>query len=204
MLQEETICGLVLAAGLSRRMGEFKPLLPFRGKTLIENTIDSILSSGAHQVVVVTGHRADELETILSEKYEGRVILTRNREFSTTDMLHSIQIGCQAMPECDAFFLLPGDMPVVEPATFQKVLAQRDGTLGVIFPTLDGYRKHPPLVDYRLIPQILGFQGEGGLRRFWQEQEALISTVAVDDVGVWMDLDTQEDYKKCKEKYEKN
>ena len=204
MLQEETICGLVLAAGLSRRMGDFKPLLPFRGKTLIENTIDSILSSGAHQVVVVTGHRADELEAILSEKYEGRVILTRNCEFSTTDMLHSIQIGCQAMPECDAFFLLPGDMPVVESATFRKVLAQRDGTLGVIFPTLDGYRKHPPLVDYRLIPQILGFHGDGGLRRFWQEQEALITTVAVDDAGVWMDLDTQEDYKKCKEKYEKN
>ena len=204
MLQVETICGLVLAAGLSRRMGEFKPLLPFRGKTLIENTIDSILSSGAHQVVVVTGHRADELEAVLREKYEGRVILTRNREFSTTDMLHSIQIGCAAMPECDAFFLLPGDMPVVEPITFQKVLAQRDGTLGVIFPTLDGFRKHPPLVDYRLIPQILGFHGEGGLRRFWQEQEHLIRTVAVDDAGVWMDLDTQEDYKKCKEKYEKN
>ena len=204
MLQEETICGLVLAAGLSRRMGEFKPLLPFRGKTLIENTIDSILSSGAHQVVVVTGHRADELEAVLGEKYEGRVILTRNHEFATTDMLHSIQIGCKAMPECDAFFLLPGDMPVVEPATFRKMLLQRDGTLGVIFPTLDGYRKHPPLVDYRLIPQILGFHGEGGLRQFWREQEALISTVAVDDAGVWMDLDTQEDYEKCKEKYEKN
>ena len=204
MLQEETICGLVLAAGLSRRMGDFKPLLPFRGKTLIENTIDSILSSGAHQVVVVTGHRADELEAVLSEKYEGRVILTRNHEFATSDMLRSIQIGCAAMPECDAFFLLPGDMPVVEPITFQKVLAQRDGTLGVIFPTLDGFRKHPPLVDYRLIPQILGFHGEGGLRRFWQEQEHLIRTVAVDDAGVWMDLDTQEDYKKCKEKYEKN
>ena len=204
MLREETICGLVLAAGLSRRMGEFKPLLPFRGKTLIENTIDSILSSGAHQVVVVTGHRADELEAVLGKKYEGRVILTRNHEFATTDMLRSIQLGCEALPECDAFFLLPGDMPVVEPATFRKVLAQRDGTLGVIFPTLDGYKKHPPLVDYRLIPHILSFHGEGGLRQFWQEQEALIHTVAVDDVGVWVDLDTQEDYKKCKEKYEKN
>ena len=204
MLQEETICGLVLAAGLSRRMGDFKPLLPFRGKTLIENTIDSILSSGAHQVVVVTGHRAEELETILGEKYEGRVILTRNHEFATTDMLRSIQLGCEAMPRCDAFFLLPGDMPVVEEGTFRKVLAQRDGTVGVIFPTLDGFRKHPPLVDYRLIPQILSFHGEGGLRQFWHEQEALITTVAVDDAGVWMDLDTQEDYKKCKEKYEKN
>ena len=204
MLQEETICGLVLAAGLSRRMGEFKPLLPFRGKTLIENTIDSILSGGAHQVVVVTGHRAEELEAILGEKYEGRVILARNREFATTDMLRSIQIGCRAMPECDAFFLLPGDMPVVEPSTFRKVLARRDGTLKVIFPTLDGFRKHPPLVDCRLIPRILNFHGDGGLRQFWQEQEALVTTVSVDDGGVWVDLDTKEDYKKCKEQYEKN
>ena len=204
MLQEETICGLVLAAGLSRRMGEFKPLLQFRGKTIIENTIDSIFESGASQVVVVTGYRAEELEAILGKKYEGRVILTRNHEFATTDMLHSIRIGCSVMPECDAFFLLPGDMPVVDQETFRKVLDQRNGTLSVIFPTLDGYRKHPPLVDYRLIPQILSFSGDGGLRRFWQEQEALIRTVAVDDGGVWVDLDTQEDYKKCKEKYEKN
>ena len=204
MLQEETICGLVLAAGLSRRMGEFKPLLPFRGKTLIENTIDSILSSGAHQVVVVTGHRAQELEPILEKRYGDRVIIARNADFASTDMLHSIRVGCRAMPECGAFFLLPGDMPVVEGNTFRRILSQRDGTLSVIFPTLDGYRKHPPLVDSRLIPQILDFSGDGGLRRFWTEQEAIIRTVSVDDAGVWVDLDTREDYCKCKEKYEKN
>ena len=203
MLQEETICGLVLAAGLSRRMGEFKPLLPFRGKTLIENTIDSILSSGAPQVVVVTGHRAGELEPILEERYGDRVVIARNADFASTDMLHSIRVGCRAMPECGAFFLLPGDMPVVEENTFRRVLSQRDGTLSVIFPTLDGYRKHPPLVDSRLIPQILDFSGDGGLRRFWTEQEAIIRTVSVDDAGVWVDLDTREDYCKCKEKYEK-
>ena len=204
MLQEETICGLVLAAGLSRRMGEFKPLLPFRGKTLIENPIDSILSSGAHQVVVVTGHRAGELEPILEERYGDRVVIARNADFASTDMLHSIRVGCRAMPECGAFFLLPGDMPVVEENTFRRVLSQRDGTLSVIFPTLDGYRKHPPLVDSRLIPQILDFSGDGGLRRFWTEQEAIIRTVSVDDAGVWVDLDTREDYAKCKKKYEKN
>ena len=204
MLQEETICGLVLAAGLSRRMGEFKPLLPFRGKTLIENTIDSILSGGAHQVVVVTGYRAEELEPILEERYGDRVVIARNADFTSTDMLHSIRVGCRAMPECGAFFLLPGDMPVVGENTFRRVLTQRDGTLSVIFPTLDGYRKHPPLVDSRLIPQILDFSGDGGLRRFWTEQESIIRTVSVDDAGVWVDLDTREDYRKCKEKYEKN
>ena len=202
-MQEETICGLILAAGLSRRMGEFKPLMPFRGKTLIENTIDSILESGAEKVVVVTGYRADELEAHLREVYGSRVILTRNPDYASTDMLHSIRIGCRALPECDAFFLLPGDMPVVRQSTFRSVLAQRDGTVSVIFPTLDGYRKHPPLVDSRLIPEILAFDRDGGLRQFWKEREALIRTVSVDDAGVWVDLDTQEDYKKCKEQYEK-
>ena len=204
MLQEEAICGLVLAAGLSRRMGEFKPLLPFRGKTLIENTIDSILSSGAHQVVVVTGHRASELEPILEKRYGNRVIIARNVDYASTDMLHSVRVGCRAMPKCSAFFLLPGDMPVVEESTFRRILSQRDGTCSVIFPTLDGYRKHPPLVDSRLIPQILDFSGDGGLRRFWMEREDMIRTVRVDDAGVWVDLDTREDYCKCKEKYEKN
>lgn len=203
MLQEETICGLILAAGLSTRMGDFKPLMPFRGKTLIENTVDSVFSSGARQVVVVTGHRAEELELLLAEKYGSRVILTRNPDFATTDMLHSIRTGCACLPECDAFFLMPGDMPVVRESTFRKILAQRDGTLSVIFPTLDGYRKHPPLVDYRLIPEILAFGGDGGLRQFWKEREAIIRTVPVDDEGVWVDLDTREDYKKCKEQYEK-
>ena len=204
MLQEETICGLVLAAGLSRRMGDFKPLLSFRGKTLIENTIDSVFESGARQVVVVTGYRAEELETVLEKRYGSRVILTRNPDYAVTDMLHSIRTGCQSMPECDAFFLLPGDMPVVQTQTFQRILSRRDGTLNVIFPTLDGYRKHPPLVDYRLIPEIMAFTGDGGLRRFWQAHEDIIRTVSVDDAGVWVDLDTQEDYAKCKKKYEKN
>ena len=202
-MQEETICGLILAAGMSTRMGEFKPLMPFRGKTLIENTIDSVFSSGARRVVVVTGHRAEELEPLLEKKYGSRVILTRNPDFASTDMLHSIQIGCARMPQCDAFFLLPGDMPVVKQSTFRKVMEQRDGRISAIFPTLDGYRKHPPLVDYRLIPEILAFDGDGGLRQFWKEREAIIRTVSVDDQGVWVDLDTQEDYKKCKEQYEK-
>ena len=184
-------------------MQTFKPLMPLRGKTLIENTIDSIFSSGAQKVVVVTGHRAEELEPLLEEKYGSRVIIARNEDFARTDMLCSIRIGCQSMPECGAFFLLPGDMPVVKESTFRTIMARRDSQISVIFPTLDGYRKHPPLVDFRLIPEILNFNGEGGLRELWKQLEALIRTVPVDDIGVWMDLDTREDYENCKEQYEK-
>ena len=40
------IGGLILTAGLSSRMGDFKPLMPLRDKTLIENSIDSMLLCG--------------------------------------------------------------------------------------------------------------------------------------------------------------
>lgn len=203
LLREEAICGLVLAAGLSSRMQAFKPLMPLRGKTLIENTIDSIFSCGAKKVVVVTGHRAEELEPILKSRYADRVIIARNADYARTDMLCSIRIGCRAMPECDAFFLLPGDMPVVQESTFRSLMEHRGPEPSVIFPTLDGYRKHPPLVDYRLVPRILSFSGEGGLRQLWKEQESIIRTVPVDDAGVWVDLDTRQDYENCKEQYEK-
>ena len=184
-------------------MQAFKPLMPLRGKTLIENTIDSILSTGAQKVVVVTGYRAEELEQLLQERYAERVIIARNADYATTDMLCSVRIGCEKMPECDAFFLLPGDMPVVREHTFRTIMAQRTSESGVIFPTLDGYRKHPPLVDSSLVPAILGYQGEGGLRGLWNQLESIIQTVPVDDIGVWTDLDTREDYEKCKEQYEK-
>lgn len=197
------ICGLILAAGLSSRMGEFKPLLPLRGKTLIENTVDSVLNGGARLVVVVTGYRGAEVEAVLRQRYGKQVLLVQNPDFAETDMLHSIQIGCRAMPNCDAFFLLPGDMPVVHQATFHKLRRARpaDGP-SVIFPTLGGSRKHPPLIDTKLIPEILAFQGGGGLRQLWQQHEKRILTVPVDDEGVRIDLDTRQEYQMCRQAYE--
>ena len=196
------IGALILAAGLSSRMREFKPLMPLNGRTLIENTIDSVLGSGADFAVVVTGCRADEIEMLLQARYRDRILCVRNNAFQTTDMLESIRTGCRAMPACDAFFLLPGDMPLVRTKTFRMLLAQQNGQKRIIFPTLSGYRKHPPLIDSRFIPEILDFYGDGGLRGLWKQHEDEIIEVPVDDIGVSIDLDTQEQYKECKVKYE--
>jgi len=184
-------------------MGDFKPLMPFRGKTLIENTINSVLSGGAQSVVVVTGHRGKELEDFLQYHYGEQVLFARNQNYAETDMMCSIRIGCQALPLCDAFFLLPGDMPVVGQETFHILRKVRPlDSVSIVIPTLEGYRKHPPLIDSRLIPEILAFRGNGGLRQLWQQYDELICTVPVDDAGVWVDLDTQEDYQICRQTYE--
>ena len=200
MSDHYSACALILAAGLSRRMGEFKPLLPLGEATVIENTVNAALSGGAECAVVVTGHRADEVKTVLRLRFSGAVHCVNNPDFATTDMLRSVQIGVSALPPCRAFFLLPGDMPAVSPSTFRKLLKAREeqGRPLLAFPTLDGYRKHPPLVDARLIPEILAFRGEGGLRELWKRFESDTVTVPVEDGGVWIDLDTPEDYRNCK------
>lgn len=197
------INGLILAAGLSSRMGDFKPLMPLRGKTLIENSIDTMLLAGVSRIVVVLGHRGSDLEAILRSRYLGDTILTvYNHEYATTDMLTSVKVGLAAMPACDAFFLLPGDMPVVEKETYLAVYRAMPETGGTItFPTLEGYRKHPPLIDQALISEILSYDGPGGLRGLWQRHEDKIETVAVDDIGCWTDLDTLTQYLSCINRY---
>ena len=198
MLKTSSTCGLILAAGLSSRMGDFKPLMPFKGKVLIESTIDSMLAAGVKQIVIVLGYRGNDIESILRLHYGKEIIYTRNPHYETTDMLTSIKYGLRAMPRCKAFFLLPGDMPVVKKSTFLKLLKARPaGRPSVLFPTLGGYRKHPPLIDYRFRDLILEFEGEGGLRQIWKQQEDSIIQVPVDDDGVWIDLDTREDYEVC-------
>ena len=196
---EERICALILAAGLSRRMGEFKPLLPLGKSTVIESTVSAALSGGAERAVAVTGYRADEVEAALRGRFGDAVGFVRNSEYDATDMLRSVQIGAAALPGCDAFFLLPGDMPAVENDTFRALLAARErGRPLLVFPTLDGWRKHPPLVDARLIPEIIAFRGEGGLRELWKRFEDKTVTVPVNDGGVQLDLDTPRDYQRCK------
>ena len=198
------IGGLILAAGLSSRMGDFKPLMPLRGKTLIENSIDSLLLCGIDPIVVVLGHRQQDMEAILKSRYlDDTLTLAYNDDFATTDMLASVKIGLAAMPECDAFFLLPGDMPVVAKETFLAVYrAMPESVPAIAFPTLEGYRKHPPLIDSRFIPEILRYEGQEGLRGFWKLHEDAIVTVPVDDVGCWTDLDTFAQYSRCVQRYQ--
>ena len=183
------IGGLILAAGCSKRMGDFKPLMPLRGIS---------------PITVVLGHRGRDIEAILKSRYLGTgLTMVYNHGYAATDMLTSIKIGLSAIPPCDAFFLLPGDMPVVAKETFLAVYrAMPESVPAIAFPTLEGYRKHPPLIDSRFIPEILRYEGQEGLRGFWKLHEDAIVTVPVDDVGCWTDLDTFAQYSRCVQRYQ--
>ncbi len=179
-------------------MNAFKPLLKLQGKTLIEHSVDSMLHAGVKQVIVVLGYRAAEIEVLLAEKYNGsQLVCIQNQNYAETDMLASVKIGISALKPCTAFYLLPGDMPAVQTSTFIAVKEIMCHTQALVaFPTINGHRKHPPLISWKCINDILAFEHKGGLREVWKQFEQQIVTVAVEDIGCLLDADTQADYRR--------
>ncbi len=190
--------GLVLAAGLSRRMGDFKPLMRIGEASLLSLSVGSLLAGGAECVTVVLGHRAEEARAELEQAFAPSLIrFAFNPAFEKSDMLASVKIGVSALPICDAFYLLPGDMPAVSESTLRALHpAMKGGKSAVAFPTIDGYRKHPPLISAACRDKILCYQGEGGLRGVWASLEGAIAQVPVSDIGCLLDADTPEDFER--------
>lgn len=189
--------GLILAAGMSSRMGDFKPLMKINNKTMIERSIDSMLMGGSYSVTLVLGYQGERIERLLKRKgyLEKNVILVYNKNYEVTNMIDSVKIGISNIGECDAFYLLPGDMPAIKANTFIKVREAMDRTRAkAVFPTMDGYKKHPPLISIGLIKDILEFNSDGGLREMWKELDNEIITVPVDDLGCNLDVDTKSQY----------
>ena len=194
------IHGLILAAGFSRRMGAFKPLLRIGEQTLLETSVQSMLAGGAMQVTVVLGHRSDECAALLRSTFppeQVRVII--NPDYATTDMLASFHTGLAGLPACDAFYLLPGDMPAIAPETYRRLaLAMAQSGAMVVFPTVEDRRKHPPLIATEAIPALLAYQGETGLRGAWDGFAGNTAEVAVTDEGCTLDADTEADFERLK------
>src|SRR5258708_3177074 len=132
---------LILAAGYSLRMGQFKPRLPLGERSAIEYGISGFHTAGLREVIVVTGHRARELTNVL----KGQVRCVFNPSYDS-GMYSSIVAGLQSLPpETDAFFVLPADIPLVRPSTIMAlVAAYHDTRTAIIYPVFQGKRGHPP------------------------------------------------------------
>ena len=187
------IAAIVLSAGLSKRMGRFKPLLPLGACSTIERVVKMFQSAGVADILVVTGNRAAEVRQAATPL---KVRCVENPDF-IQGMFTSVQAGIRALPSrSNAFFIHPVDIPLVRPQTVRRVMAAfGKGPAAIVYPTFAGRRGHPTLIKTSLGPGILKWSGRGGLRGFLQRQEDDCLEVPVADEGVLLDLDTPEDYR---------
>ena len=178
---------VILAAGFSSRMGEFKPLMRLCGENLLSRCAGVFKSCGISDVIVVTGHRHVEVEKEAGNLGIGFVF---NPDFGS-GMYSSICCGVKAVSGVDGFFLLPVDIPLVRAATLTALQEQFNGG-EVLIPCFDGDRGHPPLIPFDYVDRIREYGGDGGLRK-------LLELFPRRDIEGWdssilKDVDTRQDF----------
>lgn len=192
------VAALILSAGFSSRMGEFKPLLPLGGMGVLERTVTLFRAAGVDDVRVVTGFRAEELEPLLARLGARAIPNPRYRE----GMFGSAVAGMESIDDTlEAFFILPVDIPLVRPATVRRLLEEfRPGRDDLLYPCFRGERGHPPLVAARNAAAIAAWKGEEGLRGALGRWQATARPVEVADEHILSDMDTPQAYGELKAK----
>lgn len=176
---------IILAAGFSSRMVDFKPLMTLQGRTLLQRTVKSFRHAGLHPVVV-TGHNAQEVH---QEALTLGVATIHNPDYHQ-GMFSSVRKGVSALKNIQAFFILPVDIPLVRPATIKALMHAWQGS--IIHPVFDHEPGHPPLVPATLIKDILAHDGQGGLRALLALHPS--QELPVWDQGILLDADTAPDF----------
>ena len=180
---------LIVAAGMSTRMGQFKPMLSIGSISIAQRVVASLHQAGISKIVMVTGCNAITLERHLAGN---GIIFLRNDRYETTQMFDSVKIGLEYLQDkCDRIVFTPVDVPLFTAATVRALLASGE-TLAC--PVYDGQQGHPILLSAGLIPQILADSGEGGLRGALDRCSAAMAPIPVNDPGTLQDADTPEDF----------
>lgn len=186
--------GLILAGGFSSRLQKNKMTLPIGGTPLIRRTAQTLLAF-SDSVVVVTGHYHEDTEEAL--RGLPRLTVVRNRGYER-GMFSSIQYGARFLTPGNDFFILPGDVPLVAKATYERLLAAEGD---VRIPVCENRRGHPAFFSGRLLPELRKENPESNLRIFEGKFPAVL--VDVDDEGILLDVDTEADYEALLRHYER-
>jgi len=187
------LAAIVLAAGYSSRMGKLKPLLSVGRSTAVEAVVRSFVSVGIPEVLVVLGHRADELRPIV-EAAGGKCVLNPNFD---QGMFSSVCAGVAALPAgTDASFVIPADIPLVRANTIRRLAdcyAAKKGNIDIVYPVFQKRRGHPPLISCTVLAGGLRMGSDAKLSTLLASHEARACDLFVPDEAIHRDMDTPDE-----------
>lgn len=191
------IAAIVLAAGESKRMGaENKLLLPFGQKTLIEQTVDNILGSKAHEIIVVLGHQAKRVKEVLKGR---KVKFVENPNYQE-GMSTSIQTGFQAVSsEMNGIMVCLSDLPHIDSQEFDMMIDVFDERRNlneklIVVPTYENKRGNPVIFSSYYHSQILAHKELNGCKGVIKHNPDQVVNVKMSTAHVLQDIDTKDEY----------
>lgn len=191
--QDKRIAGLVLAAGMSTRMGAPKQLLKIDGRPLIERVVREALDSALDRVFLILGHRSAEVRKTLGRLLgHPRLEVVENPRY-TGGISTSIVAGLSRAEEAYGHvMILLGDMPRIGARLINHLIDSylySGSSLGAV--SVKGRRSHPVIFSRRHYPELHALEGDTGARPVFEAHvnEAFLLHIDYDD----RDIDTPED-----------
>ena len=185
----ETFAAIILAAGVSNRKGQFAPLLPLGERTIIETVVHSVQEAGASPVIVVTGYQGERLRRHLAHL---GVTFVHNERYYETQMMDSLRLALAQLPEgTEKVVVCPGDVPLVRCDTIRELL-RADGDF--VRPCCQRISGHPVVLSGRVLPDLMAFDGSGGLREAAKAAGISFTDIEVQDHGTTLDKGTRNEY----------
>jgi molybdenum cofactor cytidylyltransferase len=186
------LSAILLAAGESRRMGKLKQLMPLGKGTIIEQAIDNLIASALDEVIVVLGHKAEEIKEAISTRSVKIAFNPSYQEGMSTSIIAGLKL---VDPRAEAVMLALGDLPLVDSQTINHLIDEfHKSDKGIILPTYKDKRGHPVILAIKYQPELLELKGDIGAREIIKRHPQDVLEVAVDSAGVISDIDTEDDY----------
>jgi molybdenum cofactor cytidylyltransferase len=191
------IAGIVLAAGLSRRMGRAKMLMPVDGRAIIRHAVESVLAGGVDSVWVVTGPDVEPIEAALAGLTVQIVVNPAPEEGQSG----SLRAGIAALPpSVEAVLIALGDQPALAPSIIPALLAaRRTSPKLIVAPRYRDGQGNPVVFKREIFPELLRLTGDQGARPLIQKEPARVEWVEL-DLPMPPDVDTPADYEKIRAK----
>ena len=189
---------VVLAAGKSERMGRNKLLLKVAGRSILDRLLDALNASEIDEVLVVLGHRPQDIRPI-AEAHNAKVVINTEYERGMTS---SFKAGLRRV-SADAAFLVLGDQLGLEAELLglMTVTMESDQDALIVSPVHRGRRGHPVLFRRTLFPEILSLGLGETVREVVMRHEASHRVVEA-DVWCTLDIDTPKDFEEARRLFE--
>lgn len=198
-----SIAAVIAAAGFSRRMGDFKQLLPWAGSTVIQTVVANLTIAGANPVLCVVGHRSDEVATALASS---AAMVVFNPDYHDAEMLRSYQVGVRILEgevTVAGTLLALGDQPHIPVEVIGAIIEQAAQTPAqIVIPSHQMRRGHPIYLPRHLWPDLLELGGDDTLRDLLNRYTEDIIYVEVETDAIRRDMDTPAEYEATKRRYE--
>jgi CTP:molybdopterin cytidylyltransferase MocA len=183
------IVGVVLAAGAGTRLGGDlpKPLVPFRGRSLVAWPLAALRGGGVEDVVVVVGAEGERVAAAI----DGVEVVRCDDWAEGLSASLRAGVAAAAARRAEAVVVLLADQPLLDARAVARVLAARaPATTDAVRATYGGVPGHPTLLESSTFPAIARLRGDAGAQALLRAPATRVALVACDGLGRPDDADT--------------